>query len=47
MVDELNVHDIEIERTVVVEIMDKEEDVDTSVNRIYTNRQRQKKIDMK
>ena len=38
--DEVNLHDIERERTVVVETMDEEEKVDTAVNRIFPNRQR-------
>ena len=32
---EVNVHDIEIQRTVVIETVDNEEEVDTAVNRIY------------
>ena len=37
--DELNVHNIERERTVVVETMEEEEELDNSVNRRYPNQQ--------
>ena len=33
----LNIHNIEIERKVLVKTMDEEEDVDTKLNTIYTN----------
>ena len=39
---EVNVHDIEIERTFVVETVDDEKEVDTAVNRRYPNKQRHK-----
>ena len=40
--EEGNVHDIERDRTVMVENVDEEEEVDTAVNIIFPNRQRRK-----